>query len=281
MSDPAPTEAPPPTPEVIASEAPPPTPEAIASEAPAQSAPEVPKKETPVETPKAKVKPEAVEAKPKEEVGMVLSHLLDTEEWDRTLGKMLRYHFNIGEEIRILIQQIRKEMKEELVPVAEDRANYGKIVKMKIREMWGLEYEICDIQEKFLENLGSIDLNNLTDDFVEEVMLQSKPLQGILMEVRQKQKAAMDSIEKEYNELIKDLEPMKVERPPKPEPKPDPPKEEPTPEAPKEAAPQPSEAPPASETAQTEDTTPPFEAPAEPTPAIEASALPAAVEASA
>ena len=53
--------------------------------------------------------------------------LLSTTEWDMVLGKMLRYHFTIGEEIRVIIQQIRKEMKEELVPVAEDRANYGKV----------------------------------------------------------------------------------------------------------------------------------------------------------
>ena len=54
---------------------------------------------------------------------------LDTAEWDLVLAKMLRYHFNIGEELKQLIIQIKKEMKEELVPTAEDKANYGKIVK--------------------------------------------------------------------------------------------------------------------------------------------------------
>lgn len=58
---------------------------------------------------------------------------LNIAEWDSVLGKMLRYHFNIGEEIKALIIQIRKEMKEELVPVAEEKANYGKIVKQAIR----------------------------------------------------------------------------------------------------------------------------------------------------
>lgn len=53
--------------------------------------------------------------------------LLSTSEWDMVLGKMLRYHFTIGEEIRVIIQQIRKEMKEELVPLAEEKANYGKV----------------------------------------------------------------------------------------------------------------------------------------------------------
>ena len=54
--------------------------------------------------------------------------------------------------------------------------------------MWSLEYEIEDIQQKFLESLGSIDINNLTDDFVEDVMIQSKPLQGVLKEIRKRQK---------------------------------------------------------------------------------------------
>ena len=32
------------------------------------------------------------------------------------------------------------------MPNAEDRSNYGKVVKESIRGMWGLEYEIEDIQ---------------------------------------------------------------------------------------------------------------------------------------
>ena len=35
---------------------------------------------------------------------------------------------------------------QDLVPTAEERSNYGKIVKQSIRGMWGLEYEIEDIQ---------------------------------------------------------------------------------------------------------------------------------------
>ena len=57
--------------------------------------------------------------------------------------------------------------------------------------MWSLEYEIEDIQQKFLESLGSIDINNLTDDFVEDVMIQSKPLQGVLKEIRKRQKVSL------------------------------------------------------------------------------------------
>ena len=33
-------------------------------------------------------------------------------------------------------------MKPELIPLAEDKANFGKIVKAAIREMWALEYEV-------------------------------------------------------------------------------------------------------------------------------------------
>ncbi|XP_059088064.1 tropomyosin-1, isoforms 33/34-like [Tigriopus californicus] len=290
MSDPAPpAEAPPaPEPEVAAPAAPPAaepaTAEHSAATPGAKAAPKETKKGKGKKGQKAEEQTEAEPPKKEEEVEMVLSHKLDTDEWDLTLGKMLRYHFNIGEELRILIQQIRKEMKEELVPLAEDRATYGKIVKQRIREMWGLEYEILEIQEKFLDSMGSIDLNNLTDDFVEEVMLQSKPLQGTLMAIRKRQVALMTDIQKEYNDHIKDLEPMKLERPPKPEPKPEPPKEE----APKEASETAStEAKPQTEGAPEtpnpppEATTPSSDSPNEPSPAIDASAAPAAVEASA
>ena len=52
---------------------------------------------------------------------------LDLEEWDQVLGKMHRLHDNIQNEVAHIIQTIRKEMKQELVPTAEDRANYGKV----------------------------------------------------------------------------------------------------------------------------------------------------------
>ena len=113
---------------------------------------------------------------------------LDPEEWEKVLGQMLRYHQNISDEIRDIIIKIRKEMKEELVPQAEERANYGKLVKQNIRSMWGLEYDIEDLQNKFAEQMGNIDLDNLTDDFVEDALLQSKPLQGVLHAIREKQK---------------------------------------------------------------------------------------------
>ena len=63
-----------------------------------------------------------------------------------------------------------------------------QIVKTAVRELWSLEYEIEEIQTEFAKGIGSIDIANLTDDFVEDVMLQSKPLQGILMAIRLRQK---------------------------------------------------------------------------------------------
>ena len=54
-----------------------------------------------------------------------------------------------------------------------------QIVKQAVRSLWALEYEIEVIQTEFAKGIGSVDVNNLTDDFVEDVMLQSKPLQGI------------------------------------------------------------------------------------------------------
>ena len=78
-----------------------------------------------------------------------MAQILDLQEWDECLGKMIRYHSNISMEIRDLILKIKAEVNttgQDLVPNAEDRSNYGKVVKESIRGMWGLEYEIEDIQ---------------------------------------------------------------------------------------------------------------------------------------
>merc|ERR1712183_1170275 len=55
--------------------------------------------------------------------------MLDLEEWALVLNKMLRFHFNLSEEIKAVVQAIRTEMKPELIPLAEDKANFGKVVK--------------------------------------------------------------------------------------------------------------------------------------------------------
>jgi len=187
-----------------------------------------------------------------------MAQILDLQEWDECLGKMIRYHSNISREIRDLILKIRAEVNttgQDLVPTAEERSNYGKTVKQSIRSMWGLEYEIEDIQVEFAKSIGEIDLSNLTDDFVEDVMLQSKPLQSILHAIRKRQRSTMEVVKKDYWEKVKDLEPLKVPRPPKPEPKPAEPEKKPEGETKAEgekkpegeAAPAPAEAPKAPE----------------------------------
>merc|ERR1711928_43714 len=165
---------------------------------------------------------------------VVTKQVLDLEEWDLVLAKLHRYHANIQQECGIIVQTIRKEMKSELVPLAEEKANHGKVVKKQIRDLWALEYEIEEIQTEFAKGIGSIDIEHLTDDFVEDVMLQSKPLQGILMAIRLRQREACDGAKAKYGEAIAALEPLKLARPPKPAPAP---AAAPAAEAPKAEAP--------------------------------------------
>merc|ERR1711863_248564 len=136
--------------------------------------------------------------------------LLDIEEWELVLNKMLKFHFNISEEIKAVVQAIRKEMKPELIPLAEDKANFGKLIKKAIREMWSLEYEVDELQAKFADSIGKLDLDNLDVDFIEDMMLKSKPLQSVLNDIRGRQIKKLEEIKAKYGEAIKDLEPMKV-----------------------------------------------------------------------
>merc|ERR1712158_231667 len=158
--------------------------------------------------------------------------MLDLEEWSLVLNKMLRFHFNISEEIKALVKAIRTEMKPELIPMAEDKSNFGKIVKRAIREMWALEYEVDELQLKFSDSIGKMDLDNLDVDFIEDMMLKAKPLQTVLNCTRDRQITKLEEIKKTYGEAIKDLEAMAVTRPPKTEPA-----------KPAEAAPAPAPAP--------------------------------------
>ena len=80
-----------------------------------------------------------------------------------------------------------------------------QIVKAAVRELWALEYEIEEIQTEFAKGIGSIDIGNLTDDFVEDVMLQSKPLQGILMAIRIRQKVQCVSSSPAKKSTVPDL----------------------------------------------------------------------------
>ena len=54
---------------------------------------------------------------------------LDIAEWEQVVGKMLKFHDNISKEIGALVIKIKTEMKPDLVPVAEEKANYGKVTK--------------------------------------------------------------------------------------------------------------------------------------------------------
>merc|ERR1711935_336766 len=120
--------------------------------------------------------------------------ILDLEEWDLVLAKLHRYHANIRQECGIIVKTIKAEMKSDLIPLAEEKSNHGKVLKAGIRELWSLEYEIEEIQTEFAKGIGSINIAELTDDFVEDVMLQSKPLQGILMAIRLRQNEAMQVV---------------------------------------------------------------------------------------
>ena len=67
------------------------------------------------------------------------------------------------------------------------------------------ENHIEEIQTEFAKGIGSIDIGNLTDDFVEDVMLQSKPLQGILMAIRIRQKVQCVSSSPAKKSAVPDL----------------------------------------------------------------------------
>merc|ERR1711881_483970 len=138
--------------------------------------------------------------------------LLDLQEWELLLNKMLRYHYNISEDIKAVVQSIRTEMRPELIPVAEEKALFGKQVKTAVRDMWGLEYEVDELQSKFSESIGTMDLDNMDVDFIEDMMLKSKPLQSVLNDIRNRQKAKLEDIKKKYGPAIMDLEIMVVPR---------------------------------------------------------------------
>merc|ERR1712178_220621 len=144
------------------------------------------------------------------------------------------FHFNGSEEIKAVVQAIRTEMKPELIPLAEEKSTFGKVVKKAIREMWALEYEVDELQHKFADSIGKMDLDNLDVDFIEDMMLKAKPLQSVLNDIRGRQIKKLEEVKKTYGEAIKDLDGMTVTRPAKPEAKP----AEPAPAAPAAPAPE-------------------------------------------
>ena len=60
-------------------------------------------------------------------------------------------------------------------------------VLTSFREMWALEYEVDELQTKFAESIGTMDLDNLDVDFIEDMMLKAKPLQSVLNCIRNRQ----------------------------------------------------------------------------------------------
>ena len=81
--------------------------------------------------------------------------VLDLEEWELVLSKMHRHHANIQEEVAVIVQTIRKEMKSDLVPLAEEKANYGKVcIKVDTHFFvlkWNAGYTILMRQKKHLK----------------------------------------------------------------------------------------------------------------------------------
>jgi len=145
---------------------------------------------------------------------------IDPEEWDLIIDKLVRFHDNIQLEIKELINKIKQEMNglgSTMVPIAEQKAEYGKEIKADVRRMWYLEYEIADLQEEFAKEMGSFDTENMTVDFIEDMLIKSKPLQIVLLGIRRKQKDTLDELKKKYGDSIKDLEPLYIPRPPKPD----------------------------------------------------------------
>ena len=61
------------------------------------------------------------------------------------------------------------------------------VIESNSREMWALEYEVDELQLKFSDSIGKMDLDNLDVDFIEDMMLKAKPLQTVLNCIRDRQ----------------------------------------------------------------------------------------------
>lgn len=69
-------------------------------------------------------------------------------------------------------------------------------MKTAVREMWALEYEVDELQSKFSESIGTLDLDNLDVDFIEDMMLKAKPLQSVLNDIRVRQNSKLAEVSK-------------------------------------------------------------------------------------
>ena len=68
------------------------------------------------------------------------------------------------------------------------------------REMWALEYEVDELQHKFADSIGKMDLDNLDVDFIEDMMLKAKPLQTVLNCIRNRQ--IVSSNNKNFSKIL-------------------------------------------------------------------------------
>ena len=68
--------------------------------------------------------------------------------------------------------------------------------------MWSLEYEVDELQSKFSESIGTLDLDNLDVDFIEDMMLKAKPLQSVLNDIRVRQNSKLAEVNKLSQSMI-------------------------------------------------------------------------------
>ena len=66
--------------------------------------------------------------------------------------------------------------------------------------MWALEYEVDELQHKFADSIGKMDLDNLDVDFIEDMMLKAKPLQTVLNCIRNRQ--IVSSNNKNFSKIL-------------------------------------------------------------------------------
>ena len=70
--------------------------------------------------------------------------------------------------------------------------------------MWALEYEVDELQHKFADSIGKMDLDNLDVDFIEDMMLKAKPLQTVLNSIRNRQIVSLNNLDLKQTLIVND-----------------------------------------------------------------------------
>ena len=70
--------------------------------------------------------------------------------------------------------------------------------------MWALEYEVDELQHKFADSIGKMDLDNLDVDFIEDMMLKAKPLQTVLNSIRNRQIVSLNNLDFKQTLIVND-----------------------------------------------------------------------------